>query len=63
MIHNRKLSKNVNKVHERTLMIVYGDHTARFSKLLDIDKSATIHKKTCNIYLLKSVKLERVSLQ
>ena len=26
MIHNRKLNKKINKVHERALRIVYGDH-------------------------------------
>ena len=26
MIHNRKLKKEINKVHERALRIVYGDH-------------------------------------
>ena len=31
MIHNRKLNKKINKVHERALRIVYGDHKTCFS--------------------------------
>ena len=44
MIHNRKLNKKINKVHERTLRIVYGDHKTSFSELLNIGKSVTIHQ-------------------
>ena len=58
MIHNRKLNKKINKVHEWALRIVYGDHKTKFSELLNTDESVTIHKKTCNIYLLKSIKLK-----
>ena len=63
MIHNRKLNKKINKVHERALRIVYGDQKTKLSELLNIDKSVTIHEETYNIYLLKSIKLKRVSRQ
>ena len=43
MIHNRKLNKKINKVHERALRIVYGDHKTKFSELLNTDTSVTIH--------------------
>ena len=46
MIDNRKLNKKTSKIHERALRIVYGDHKARFSKLLNTDESVTIDKKT-----------------
>ena len=39
MVHNSKLNKKINKVHEIALRIVYGDHKTSFSKLLNIDKS------------------------
>ena len=61
LIHNIKLNKKINKVHERALRIVYGDHKTKFSELLNIDKSVIYIKETCNIYLLKSIKLKRVS--
>ena len=60
MIYNRKLNKKINKFHERALRIVYGDHKTSFSEFLNIDKSVSIHQKTCNIYLLKYIKLKRV---
>ena len=37
MIHNRKLNKKINKVHERALRIVSGDHKTGFS--------VTIHQR------------------
>ena len=61
LIHNIKLNKEINKVHERALRIVYCDHKTKFSELLNIDKSVIYIKETCNIYLLKSIKLKRVS--
>ena len=63
MIHNRKLSNKTNEIHDRALRIVYSDHKISFYELLKIDKSVTIHKKTCNIYLLKSIKLKKASRQ
>ena len=62
MIHNRKLNKKINKVHENALRIAYGDHKTKFWELLNIVKSVTIHQAFI-IYLLKSIKLKRVSPQ
>ena len=62
IIHNKKLNKKINKLHERALRIVYGDYRTKFSELLNIDKSVTIYQKNF-IYLLKSIKLKRVSRQ
>ena len=45
MIHNRKLNKKINKVHERELRIVYGDHKASFSEFFNIDRRLTIHQR------------------
>ena len=52
MIHNRKLNKKINKIHERTLRIVYSDHKTSFSELLKKDKSVTIHQNS--VYELRS---------
>ena len=59
IIHNRKVSKKINEVHERALRIVYGEHKTLW---IQINLSLYI-KETCNIYLLKSVKLIRLSRQ
>ena len=56
MIHNRKLNKKINKVHKRTLRIVYGDHKTSFSELLNIDKSVTIHQRNLQDLLIEIYK-------
>ena len=59
MIHNRKLNKKINKVHERALRIVYGDHKTKFSELLNIDKSVTIHQRNLQYLLIEIYKVEK----
>ena len=59
MIHNRKLNEKMNKIHGRALRMAYVNHKTSFLKLLNIDKSVTMHKKSCIIYLLKSIKLKK----
>ena len=51
MFHSRKLNSRVNKLHERTLRIVYQqDYASSFTELLEKDNAATIHNR--NIQLL-----------
>ena len=59
MIHNTKLNKKINKVHERALRIVYGDHKTKFSELLNIDKSATIHQRNFQYLLIEIYKVKK----
>ena len=50
MFHGRKLNSRVNKLHEKTLRIVYQDYAPSFTELLEKDNAATIHNR--NIQLL-----------
>ena len=59
MIHNRKLNKKINKVHERALRTVYGDHKTNFSELLNIDKSVTIHQRNLQYLLIEIYKVKK----
>ena len=59
MIHNTKLNKKINKVHERALRIVYGDHKTKFSELLNIDKSVTIHQRNFQYLLIEIYKVKK----
>ena len=59
MIHNRKLNKKINKVHERALRVVYGDHKTSFSELLNIDKSVTIHQRNLQYLLIEIYKVKK----
>ena len=56
MIHNRKLNKKINKIHETAFRIVYGDYKTSFTELLKIDKSVTIHQKILQHLLIKIYK-------
>ena len=50
MCHSRALNKQINKLHQRALRLVYDDRQSKFEELLNIDKSVTIHHK--NVQML-----------
>ena len=43
MFQGREINDKINKLHERTLTIVYSDTVTSFENLLITDKSFTIH--------------------
>ena len=45
MFHNRTLNNEINRLHERSLRIVYINDNLTFQELLGIDNSITIHQK------------------
>ena len=45
MFHNRTLNNKINRLHERSLRLVYEDETLSFQELLDLDDSMTIHHR------------------
>ena len=49
MRHSRTLNNKINKLHERTLRLVYDDRQSTFEELLDIDKSVTIHHRNLQV--------------
>ena len=50
MFLSRKLKSRINKLHGKALRMVYQDYLSSFTKLLEQDKSTTIHNR--NIQLL-----------
>ena len=46
MFHSRTLNNKINRLHERTLRIVYSDYKSSFCELLEKDKSFSIHHKS-----------------
>ena len=66
MIHNRKLNKKINKVHERALRIVSGDHKTSFLELLNSFlellnfESVTIHQRNLQYLLIEIYKVKKV---
>ncbi len=45
MFHSRELNNRINRIHERSLRIVYQDHKTSFEALLKKDQSFTIHER------------------
>ena len=50
MFHSREINNKINRIHERSLRLVYSDNTSTFKELLDKDKSVSVHHK--NIHVL-----------
>ena len=45
MCHSRELNRKINKLHERTLRVVYKNNYLTFEELLNMDDSFTIHER------------------
>ena len=57
MFHSRKLNNRVNRIHERSLRIVYKDNKSTFEELLDRDDSFTIHEKNVQTLAIELYKV------
>ena len=49
MFHSRQLNNRINRIHERSLRIIYNDKSSTFEELLIRDKSVTIHQRNIRI--------------
>ena len=45
MLYNRSLNNKINKLHERSLRILYKDDCSTFEQLLAKDESVTMHDR------------------
>ena len=45
MFHNRTMNNRINRIHERSLRIVYNDYVSSFEQLLNKSDSFTIHER------------------
>ena len=45
MLHSRTMNNKINRLHERSLRIVYSDHSSTFEELLERNKTFSIHHK------------------
>ena len=57
MFHSRKLNNRINKIHERSLRIVYDDNHLTFRELLNKDKSFTIHERNIQTLAIELYKV------
>ena len=58
MFHSRAISNRINKLHERSLRIVYKDRNSTFEDLLEKDNSVTIHQRNLQMLLLEMYKVK-----
>ena len=57
MNHSRTLNNKINRIHERSLRVVYNDKNATFKKLLDQDKVVSIHTRNLQMLVSKMFKV------
>ena len=56
MFHSRELNNKINRIHERSLRLVYSDKTSTFQELLDKDKSVSVHHKNIQVLATETYK-------
>ena len=49
MFHSRGLNQRINKIHEKSLRLVYNDNLSPFAELLAKDNSVTIHVRNLQV--------------
>ena len=57
MFHSVIKSNKINCLHERCLRLLYGDKSSSFQKLLEQDKSVTIHTRNLQVLATKIFKV------
>ena len=58
MFHSRKLHNRINRIHERSLRIVYRDNCISFEELLHKDNSFTIHERNIQYLAIELFKVK-----
>ena len=58
MFHNRGLNNRINKIHKRTLRLVYQKKNLSFSELLELDNAVTIHQRNVQVLVTEIFKVK-----
>ena len=59
MFHSRIINNKVNRIHKRCLRLLCGDKSSSFEKLLEQDKSVTIHTRNLQMLATEMFKVYR----
>ena len=57
MFHNRTTNEKINKLHERSLRILYKDNSSSFNELLKKEKSVTMHVRNIQLLAIEMYKV------
>ena len=57
MFHSRILNNRINKIHERSLRLVYDDNLSSFEELLNKDDSFIIHESNIHTFAIELYKV------
>ena len=58
MLHSRSLNRRINRIHERSLRMVYNDYESSFELLLEKDGSVKIHEKNIQVLVTEMFKIK-----
>ena len=58
MFHSREMNNRINRIHERSLRIVYKNKQSTFQELLDRDKSVTVHHSNIRKLAIETFKVK-----
>ena len=58
MFHCREMNNRINRIHERSLRIVYKNKQSTFQELLDRDKSVTVHHSNIRKLAIETFKVK-----
>ena len=63
MFHSREMNNRINRIHERSLRIVYKNKQSTFQELLDRDKSVSVHHSNIRKLAIEIFKVKNNLLQ
>ena len=61
MFHSRIINDKVNRLRESCLRLLYGGNLSSFEKLLEQDKSVTIHSKNMQMLVTEMFIVQSIS--
>ena len=59
MFHSRTMNNKINRIHERTLRLVYSDYSSSCDELLKKDESFSIHERNIQTLAIEIYKFFR----
>ena len=59
MFHSRIMSNKINRLHERSVRLIYGDQTSSIEELLEQEKSVSIQTRNLQMLATEMFKMYR----